>query len=93
MVLESCSEMFLLVVTQISHEIEILSFPSLSERGPLGSGASFFEKGGDRDFSSKMMIRCSSVRLYRIPAPGPSIGPFEYFKLRCANRGLSVQLL
>ena len=33
---------------RICHKIEILSFPSLSERGPLGSGASLLKmkKGG-----------------------------------------------
>jgi len=30
---------------RICHKIEILSFPSLSERGPLGSGASLLKKG------------------------------------------------
>jgi len=34
---------------RICHKIEILSFPSLSDRGPfLGSGASFYKKGSER---------------------------------------------
>jgi len=49
---------------RICHKIEILSFPSLLERGPfLGSGASFLKMGSERGRENEKRGRGESGKL------------------------------